>query len=81
MTKRFLVLKSKRSWWPSSTPDRIPIEPGRHMKEWDIIDAEMPTGWREEYNASVDAEPHQLILPVGFNVKDLPKDAEIVTGD
>lgn len=68
-------------WWPENTPRKIPIRSGMHLKEFDIIDSEMPEGWRERYNFLVGAQPHHKLLPIGFDKSKLPKGAKIVRED
>jgi hypothetical protein len=68
-------------WWPKSTPTKIPIMTGIHEKDFDIIDSEMPDGWREEYNSIAGAAPHQKLIPIGFDESKLPKGAKIVVED
>jgi hypothetical protein len=64
--------------WPESTPKKIPICKGIHERDYDIVESEMPAGWREEYNTAVGASESQRSLPVGFDIEQMPASAKIV---
>lgn len=86
MSKYYLEVSGDYpKWWPAITPKRIPIVTGSHLKEWDVVEAEMPDGWRAEYNTAYREhfECSQVYedKPVGFSSYELPEYAKIIEID
>lgn len=64
--------------WPANTPNRIPIGKGMYEKYFDIIESEMPLGWREKYNEINSLTDYQKSLPLGIDLINIPKGAKII---
>ena len=68
-------------WMPDNTPTLIPIQRGRYFKEWEVIEEQMPVGWRGEFKLNCKRlgaqQNNSPVLPVGFNSNKMPEGAVI----
>lgn len=60
-------------WWPDDAPKLIPVTPGKHSKEWDLVMDELPDSFRALLiSIGLNTYPGVVTdLPIGFNAKDL----------
>ena len=69
--------------FPDFCPKYIPIQRGNYCKDFDVIEEEMPPGWKGRYVMHWKRlglwNNKRMVFPVGFNVEELPSGARIVS--
>lgn len=63
--------------WPDNTPLLIPIEPGQHYLDYDVVEKLMPDGWAANMHQGTDGAYNKQ-MPIGFNRGQLPHGAKIL---
>lgn len=70
-------------WWPEWSQKVIPLRKGRYWKEFDVIEDEMPPGWKGKmwlhYKRVGRARPSDsMVYPIGVDRYRLPEGAVII---
>lgn len=65
----------KPKWYPENCPDLIPLETGRHLLDFDIVEKEMPIEWQEKTNEVFEGVER---APVGIARSSFPVGAILI---
>lgn len=76
-------VKELPDFLPENTPNLIPIQKGKWHKDWDVIEEQMPPGWKVRFKLLCKKlgvqQQANLINPVGFDSFTIPPGAKIIT--